>query len=112
MTDTPDPNLSTPGLPRPVVVGTAHYRDDDGIPRAVPIYEPGPATNGQRVQLEDLGEGWTFEREEPLTTPSRTAEERLAGAASALASLDTLEAPVLPVDVLDVLTDLRTAIED
>jgi hypothetical protein len=42
----------------------------------------------------------------------RTAEERLADAAAALAALDTLEAPVLPVDVLDVLTDLRTAIED
>lgn len=43
--------------------------------------------------------------------PVLTAEEKLAAAAAALAQIDSLGAPVLPVDVLDVLADVRTALE-
>lgn len=103
----------TPGLPRPVVIGTAHYLDPDGIPRTAPIYEAGPATNGQRIQAEDIDPTWTFVREELFAaTPSTpSAEERLDAAAAALAVIDALDAPVLPVDVLEILSDVRTALE-
>lgn len=40
-----------------------------------------------------------------------SADEKLAAAAEALAALDDISAPVLPVDVLDILTDLRSALE-
>lgn len=46
----------------------------------------------------------------PPRVPS-TPEERLLAAATALAALDGITAPVLPVDVLDILTDVRTALE-
>lgn len=45
----------------------------------------------------------------PVAPP--TPEERLAAAAAALAPLDTLDAPVLPADILDVLVAVRTALE-
>lgn len=47
----------------------------------------------------------------PPPTVSPTPEERLAAAAQALAPLDTLSAPVLPADILDVLVAVRTALE-
>ena len=103
-----------PGLPRPVQLGTAYYLDADGIPRTAPIYEAGPATNGQRIQAEDIDPTWTFVREELFPDsepPTLTADERLDAARAALVTIDSLAAPVLPVDLLDVLTDLRTALE-
>ena len=104
---------STPGLPRPVQIGTAHYLDPVGVPRTAPIYEAGPATNGQRIQAEDVGAGWTLVREEPLPpAPAHTPEQKLAAARAALAPLATIDAPVLTADVLDVLTDLAAALED
>jgi hypothetical protein len=39
------------------------------------------------------------------------AEERLAAAAAALAALDTIEAPVLATEIVDILADVRTALE-
>ena len=39
-----------------------------------------------------------------------TAEDRIAAAATALAALDGITAPVLAADVLDVLDDVRTAL--
>lgn len=49
---------------------------------------------------------------DPITTPTtRTAEERIDAAAAALAQLAGIAAPVLSVDVLDVLVDVRTALE-
>jgi hypothetical protein len=107
-----DPSTSPPGLPRPVQTGTAWYVDREGRARSAPIYLPSAATNGQRIQAEDVGAGWTLVREEPVPTdPAHTADERLDAARSALQAIDALAAPVLPVDVLDVLTDLRTALE-
>lgn len=46
-----------------------------------------------------------------ITPASLTAEQRIAAAAAALAQLDGIAAPVLSVDVLDVLVDVRTALE-
>lgn len=43
--------------------------------------------------------------------PPLTAEQRIAAAAAALAQLGEIAAPVLSVDVLDVLVDVRTALE-
>jgi hypothetical protein len=43
--------------------------------------------------------------------PPVTAEERLAAAVAALAEVQLLSAPVLAADVLDVLDDLRAALE-
>lgn len=66
MTDvTPGNGTPSPSLPRPVQVATAHYLDADG-PRTAPVYEPSPATNMQRIQIDDIGPSWTFVREEPL----------------------------------------------
>ena len=103
-----DPATTTPGLPRPVQLGTAHYLDVDGVPRQAPIWEAGPATNDQRIQTEDIDPSWTFVREElfPPTSPATlTADERLDAVRAALASID---APTLTVDVVDA---IRTALE-
>lgn len=102
----------TPGLPRPVQLGTAHYLDGDTL-RTAPIYEPSEATNNQRIQSEDIGPGWVFVREElfDFTPAPKTAEERIADAATALAAIDTLSAPVLNDDIREVLADVRTALE-
>jgi hypothetical protein len=43
--------------------------------------------------------------------PPLTAEERLAAAVAALTEVQLLSAPVLAADVLDVLDDLRAALE-
>lgn len=43
--------------------------------------------------------------------PVPTPDEKLAAAATALAALDGIAAPVLPTDVLDILVDVRTALE-
>ena len=43
--------------------------------------------------------------------PVPSADERLAAAVAALAGLDTLAAPVLAADVLDMLAELRSALE-
>jgi hypothetical protein len=52
------------------------------------------------------------ERDEPDAPPAPpTAEERLAAAVAALAEVQLLSAPVLAADVLDVLDDLRAALE-
>lgn len=51
---------------------------------------------------------WTSVPKPPVPP---TAEERLAAAAAALAALDTIAAPVLTADVLDVLVDVRNALE-
>ena len=45
---------------------------------------------------------------EVVTVP--TAEDRIAAAATALAALGGITAPVLAADVLDVLDDVRTAL--
>lgn len=45
-------------------------------------------------------------------SPSKTAEEKLADARTALTAVSAIEAPVLTADVLDVLTDLAAALED
>ena len=39
-----------------------------------------------------------------------TTDERLAAAAMALAALDNITAPVLPVDVIEILSDVRNAL--
>lgn len=92
-------------------------------------YDPGISGHNLAEQIDtDTGTLTRYDRQgnviesRPLTadeiaalTPPpvvKTADQRLADAVSALATLDTLAAPVLPVDVLDVLTDLRTALED
>lgn len=48
-----------------------------------------------------------------LTPPPvvATPDEKITAAVEALAALDGIEAPVLPTDVLDILTDVRTALE-
>lgn len=43
--------------------------------------------------------------------PTPTAEDKITAAAEALAALDGISAPVLPADVLDILADVRTALE-
>lgn len=64
--------------------------------------------SGQLVEQRPL----TMEEELLVgATPQVNAEDRLAAAASALAALDDISAPVLPADVLDILTDVRTALE-
>lgn len=45
----------------------------------------------------------------PVVAPPPSPKERLAAAVTALGALDTLAAPVLAADVLDVLDDLRSA---
>lgn len=40
-----------------------------------------------------------------------TPEQKIEAAATALAALDGITAPVLPIDVLEILTDVRTALE-
>lgn len=46
------------------------------------------------------------------TTPVATPDEKLAAARQALAALGTITAPVLPADLVDILTDVATALED
>jgi hypothetical protein len=70
------------------------------------IYGPGgydpSAPNGNVIE----------ERDEPDAPPAPpTADERLAAAVAALAEVQLLSAPVLAADVLDVLDDLRAALE-
>ena len=85
--------------------------------------------NGNKVEESDLVAG-TFTRWDadgnvlearPLTTDEIAAltpppvvksdAEKLEAAAAALAELENIAAPVLATDVLDVLADLRTALE-
>ena len=49
---------------------------------------------------------------EPYVQPTKTAEEKLAAAREALATVEALADPVFTADVLDVLADMRQALED
>lgn len=117
MTDhPPDLTNATPGDPPPVRVGTAWCSTPDGL-RAIPVYAEWPdsiALEGGVGVVTDLQPGWAVDRVEldPPPTPAvTTAEQRIAAAAAALAQLDGIAAPVLSVDVLDVLVDVRSALE-
>jgi hypothetical protein len=48
----------------------------------------------------------------PAPPPPKTAEEKLAAAREALAAVEALAEPVFTTDVLDVLADMRQALED
>lgn len=91
-------------------------------------YLPGAPKNNL-AELVDLDAG-TIKRyaldgtpiEDRLLTPDEiaalapvpvviTPDEKIAAAVTALAALDTISAPVLPVDVLDILAGVRTALE-
>lgn len=53
-------------------------------------------------------EVWTVRDKTPdELSPAPTADERLAAARAALEALDTLNAPILTADVVDVLAELR-----
>lgn len=114
----PDLSNATPGAPPPVRIGTAWCSTPDGMPRAIPVYAEWPDSvplEGGVGVVTDLQPGWTVSRVEldPPPTPAvTTAEQRIAAAvAAALAQLDGIAAPVLSVDVLDVLVDVRSALE-
>ena len=118
MTDPIIPDLTdaTPGDPPPVRIGIAWCTTPAG-PRAIPIYEAWPNStplDGGVGVVTDLQPGWAVDRVEldPPPTPAvATAEQRIAAAAAALAQLDGISAPVLSVDMLDVLVDVRSALE-
>jgi hypothetical protein len=116
MTDhPPDLTNATPGDPPPVRIGTVWCSTPFG-PRMIPLYAEWPggvSVDGVGV-VTDLLEGWVVDRVEPDAPPTpavTTAEQRIAAAAAALAQLDGISAPVLSVDVLDVLVDVRSALE-
>lgn len=89
-------------------------------------FVPNAAAENKAEQYDESGytkwdrQGNVIERR-PLTAdeitaltplpPVPTADDRLAAATRALAALDNISAPVLPIDVLDILTDLRSALE-
>ena len=118
MTDLPpDLTNATPGDPPPTRIGTAWCSTPDGMPQAIPVYAEWPdsvALEGGVGVVTDLQPDWTINRvelDQPPTPAVITAEQRIAAAAAALAQLDGIAAPVLSVDVLDVLVDVRSALE-
>lgn len=111
MTIIPDLTNATPGDPPPVRVGTAWCSTPAG-PRTIPVYASWPnSTAVDGGVVTDLEPGWTVERVELDTPAPVTADERLDAVRTALEQLDEIAAPVLSVDVLDVLLDVRSAVE-
>lgn len=69
---------------------------------------------GLDVTYHDDGTVTTAPNKVPAVSPTPapvTADARLAALRVALEQLDEIAAPVLSVDVLDVLVDVRTALE-
>lgn len=107
----PDMTNATPGDPPPVRVGIAWCSTPNGL-RTIPLYASWPGgTPVAGGVVTDLEQGWTVVRVELDPAPTLTPEQRIAAAAAALAQLHGIAAPVLSVDVLDVLVDVRTALE-
>lgn len=76
----------------------------DDETNAYTAWDESGAVSEQRPLTDD-------ERSAVVVPVTVTANERIVAAVSALAALDDISAPVLPTDVLDILTDVRTALE-
>lgn len=103
--------IETPGLDRPTHLGVAHYTDPDGGIHSAPIYEPGPATNGQRIQTEDIDPTWTLVSEElfPGVPDTPSASDSIAAAADTFAASDLAVARAAADDLAAAATKLREA---